>query len=171
MVENPSNLNSGFLKKSHGDFAAISVYLDSNMQRSISAFETLAQIALVWLVATSFPGFRVPICLKSLRDNTGAESASNKLFTTSNPLCLFVEILTRLASTTGVELDASHIPGAENTIADDLTRWSFDTPVPHEFKEGERIHLSLQQLWHCTPAPTLHPPESKILWELLTLSS
>ena len=58
------------------------------MQRSISAFETLAQIALVWLVATSFPGFRVPICLKSLRDNTGAESASNKLFTTSNPLCL-----------------------------------------------------------------------------------
>ena len=141
------------------------------MQRSISAFETLAQIALVWLVATSFPGFRVPICLKSLRDNTGAESASNKLFTTSNPLCLFVEILTRLASTTGVELDASHIPGAENTIADDLTRWSFDTPVPHEFKEGERIHLSLQQLWHCTPAPTLHPPESKILWELLTLSS
>ena len=81
-----------FGKKSHSDFEAISVHLDPNKQRSISAFETLAQIALVWLVATSFPGFRIPVCLRSLSDNTGAESVSNKLFTTSYPLCLFVEI-------------------------------------------------------------------------------
>ena len=81
------------------------------MQCSIASFETLAQIALVWLVATSFPGFRFPICLKSLSD-TGAESVSNKLFTT-HPLCLFVEILTCLASTTGIELDVSHVPGAD----------------------------------------------------------
>jgi hypothetical protein len=69
-------------KFSHNDFKELSIHLDSNMQRSISAFETLAQIALVWLVALSFPGFRIPVCLKSLSDNTGAESVSNKLFTT-----------------------------------------------------------------------------------------
>ena len=85
------------------------------MQRSISAFETLAQIALVWIVATTFPGFRLPICLKSLSDNSGAESVGNKLFTTSRPLCYLVEVLTRLASITGIELDISHIAGADNS--------------------------------------------------------
>jgi hypothetical protein len=81
------------------------------MQKNISAFETLAQIGLVWLTASFFPGFRIPICLKSLRDNTGAESVSNKMFTTTKPLCYFVEILATLATKTGIELDVSHIPG------------------------------------------------------------
>jgi len=132
----------------------------------IRPFETLAQIALVWLVATSFPGFRIPICLKSLSDNTGAESVSNKLFTTTHPLCLFVEILTCLASTTGIELDVSHVPGVDSIIADDLSRWDFSTPVPHDFQNSERIHLSLNQLCRCSPHPTLHPPDSKLLWKL-----
>ena len=153
-------------KFSHADFEMLSIHLDPNMQRNIASFETLAQIALVWLVATSFPGFRIPICLKSLSDNTGAESVSNKLFTTTHPLCLFVEILTCLASTTGIELDVSHIPGADNIIADDLSRWDFSTPVPHDFQTSERIHLSLNQLCRCSPHPTLHPPDSKLLWKL-----
>ncbi|CAL1142863.1 unnamed protein product [Cladocopium goreaui] len=153
-------------KFSHADFDILSIHLDPNMQRSIASFETLAQIALVWLVATSFPGFRIPICVKSLSDNTGAESVSNKLFTTTHPLCLFVEILTCLASTTGIELDVSHIPGADNVIADDLSRWDFSTPIPHDFQASERIHLSLNQLFRCSPHPTLHPPDSKLLWKL-----
>ncbi|CAL1144831.1 unnamed protein product [Cladocopium goreaui] len=153
-------------KFSHADFDILSIHLDPNMQRSIASFETLAQIALVWLVATSFPGFRIPICVKSLSDNTGAESVSNKLFTTTHPLCLFVEILTCLASTTGIELDVSHIPGADNVIADDLSRWDFSTPIPHDFQPSERIHLSLNQLFRCSPHPTLHPPDSKLLWKL-----
>ena len=111
-------------------------------------------------------GKKNPICLKSLSYNTGAESVSNKLFTTTHPLCLFVEILTCLASTTGIELDVSHIPGADNVIADDLSRWDFSTPIPHDFQPGERIQLSLSQLWHCSPYPTLHPPDSKLLWKL-----
>ena len=159
--------NFGFLKNFHMlilNFCQI--HLDPNMQRSIASFETLAQIALVWLVAMSFPGFRIPICLKSLSDNTGAESVSNKLFTTTHPLCLFVEILTCLASTTGIELDVSHIPGADNIIADDLSRWDFSTPIPHDFQTSERIHLSLNQLCRCSPQPTLHPPDSKLLWKL-----
>lgn len=153
-------------KFSHDDFTELSIHLDENMQRSISAFETLAQIALVWLIATAYPGFRIPICLKSLSDNIGAESVSNKLCTTSHPLCIFVEILTKLASITGVELDVTHIPGKDNVIADDLSRWSMDVPVPHKFQERDRIRLSLHELWNCSPIPTLHPPESKILWTL-----
>ena len=158
--------NFGFLRNFLMQILTLSIHLDPNMQHSIASFETLAQIALVWLVATSFPGFRIPICLKSLSDNTGAESVSNKLITTTHPLCLFVEILTCLASTTGIELDVSHMPGADNIIADDLSRWDFSTPIPYDFQPGERIQLSLGQLWHCSPQPTLHPPDSKLLWKL-----
>ncbi|CAL1165786.1 unnamed protein product [Cladocopium goreaui] len=166
-IRHPSGVQFWFSEKfSHADFDILSIHLDPNMQRSIASFETLAQIALVWLVATSFPGFRIPICVKSLSDNTGAESVSNKLFTTTHPLCLFVEILTCLASTTGIELDVSHIPGADNVIADDLSRWDFSTPIPHDFQPSERIHLSLNQLFRCSPHPTLHPPDSKLLWKL-----
>jgi hypothetical protein len=67
---------------------------------------------------------------------------------------------------TGVELDVSHIPGPTNVIADDLSTWSFEPPVPHEFQNAERIGLSLPQLWKCTLSATLHPPESKILRDL-----
>ena len=166
-IRHPSGVQFWFSEKfSHADFDILSIHLDPNMQRSIASFETLAQIALVWLVATSFPGFRIPICVKSLSDNTGAKSVSNKLFTTTHPLCLFVEILTCLASTTGIELDVSHIPGAGNVTADDLSRWDFSTPIPHDFQPSERIHLSLNQLFRCSPHPTLHPPESKLLWKL-----
>ena len=72
------------------------------------------------------------------------------------------------ASTTGIELDVSHIPGADNIIADDLSRWDFSTPIPHDFQTSERIHLSLNQLCRCSPQPTLHPPDSKLLLETPT---
>ena len=98
----------------HSDFQFLPFSIDPAMQKNISAFETLAQIGLVWLAASFFPGFRIPICLKSLSDNTGAESLGNKMFTTTKPLCFFVEILATLATKTGIELDVSHIPGESN---------------------------------------------------------
>ena len=74
----------------HSDFQFLPFSIDPAMQKSISAFETLAQIGLVWLAASFFPGFRIPICLKSLSDNTGAESVSNKMFTTTKPLYMYL---------------------------------------------------------------------------------
>lgn len=74
----------------HSDFTAVSLHLEPEMQKGIASFETLAQIALAHLISKFYPGSRMPICLKSLSDNSGAESVSNKLFTTSS-LCFFVE--------------------------------------------------------------------------------
>ena len=51
----------------HSDFQFLPFSIDPAMQKNISAFETLAQIGLVWLAASFFPGFRIPICLKSLK--------------------------------------------------------------------------------------------------------
>ena len=61
---------------SDSDFAQLDIELNPEMQRSISAFETLAQIAL-FSVTSNF--FLHIACLKSLSDNSGAESESNKL--------------------------------------------------------------------------------------------
>jgi hypothetical protein len=153
-------------KFSHADFAALPLKLDQQMQRSISALKALAQIALIHLVSIFSPGSRMPICLKSLSDNSGAESVSNKCFTTTKPLCFFVEKLTMLASVTGVELDVSHIPGPDNVIADDLSRWDFVSAIPHDFSSHDRIRFSLASLWHPNLSCRLYPATSQLLWSI-----
>ena len=54
----------------HSDFQTLGIDLDPKMQKSISSFESLAQIALLYVTARFFPAHRMPICLKSLSDNT-----------------------------------------------------------------------------------------------------
>ena len=87
------------------------VNLEPEMQRSISSFETLAQIALLFVTARFFPSHRVPICLKSLSDS-GAESGSNKLWNMTYPLSIFLERMCLLSAMLGIEIDVSHIPGS-----------------------------------------------------------
>ena len=154
-------------KKPHADFDILSIHLDPNMQRSIASFETLAQIALVWLVGHFFSW----VSHSHMFEVFWATTRGRRAWATSylRRLILYVSLsrsLTCLASTTGIELEVSHIPGADNIIADDLSRWDFSTPVPHDFQTSERIHLSLNQLCRCSPHPTLHPPDSKLLWKL-----
>ena len=79
------------------DFDSQKIPIASDLQRNITCFETLAQMALLFLVSRSFPGFRLPLRVQTLSDNTGAEAGSNKLFTTSFPQRLFVEKLCLLA--------------------------------------------------------------------------
>ena len=78
----------------------------------------------------------------------------------------FVEILATLASKTGVELDVSHIPGADNVIADDLSRWSFDSKIPHGFSLESRIRFSVEDLWQPTLKCRKHVKDAYLLWNL-----
>ena len=48
---------------SHSDFSRLDIELDPEIQKSIAAFETLAQIALLFVTARFFPAHRMPICL------------------------------------------------------------------------------------------------------------
>ena len=118
------------------------------MQRSISAFETLAQIALLFVTARFFPAHRMPICLKSLSDNSGAESGSNKLWSMAYPLSIFLERMCLLSATLGIEIDVSHIPGSQNVLADDLSRWDQTGPPPHSFQ------LQIASVSRCQPCGT-----------------
>ena len=67
------------------DFQALKIPMNEDLQKDISALETLAQIALVYIAVHSFPGSRIPIRIPTLSDNTGAEAVSNKLLTTQIP--------------------------------------------------------------------------------------
>ncbi len=69
------------------DFTALQIPIEDDLQKIISVLELLAQIAIVFTLARTFPGHRVPIRINSFSDNTGAESGSNKLFTMKHPQC------------------------------------------------------------------------------------
>ena len=148
------------------DFDSFHVGLDSDLQRNITCFETLAQMALIWTTSRTFPGHRLPICLRSVSDNTGAEAGSNKLFTMARPLCFFLERLCLLAASVSIEIDVSHISGPSNTHADALSRWDFHDPPPHGFLPEARLRLSLNDLWFRPRKVSLHPPQAQISWPL-----
>ena len=68
----------------------------SEMQKFFACFETLAQMAILLIFSRNSPGFRFPLRIPSLTDNSGAESGGNKLFSTTYPMNLFLEKLTIL---------------------------------------------------------------------------
>ena len=105
------------------DFAFADLPLKSEAHKDISCYECLGQIALVWLLSTLHPMCRLSLKLRTWCDNSGAESASNKMFTTSWPFAAFVQRLALLSSFTGIHLDVQHIPGDKNVEADYLSRW------------------------------------------------
>ena len=148
------------------DFDTQKIPVQSDLQRNITCFETLAQMALLYLVSRSFPGFRLPLRIRTVSDNTGAEAGSNKLFTTSFPQCLFLEKLCLLAARTCAEIDVSHIPGSDNEAADALSRWDLISDPPHAFSLSDRVSISLDALWTSPLSISLHPVDAHIMWKI-----
>ena len=100
------------------------------MQKCIASFETLAQIAILYIFSRSSPGFRFPLRIPSLTDNSGTEAGGNKLFSTTSPLNHFLERLALLCAISGMELDLSHVSGDRNEETDALSRWDFTSDPP-----------------------------------------
>lgn len=46
-----------------------------------------------------------------------------------------------------MEIDVGHIPGHDNYIADDLSRWNESDPIPHSFVQADSVRFSLPDLW------------------------
>ena len=100
---------------------------------------------------------RVP----ALSDNTGAESVSNKVFSTALPLALFLEKLSILLAISGMAFDATHIPGKDNIIADSLIG-----DPPCSLHSSHRFDLNLSQLWNLDFHPRLCPSDAWIPWRV-----
>ncbi|CAK9114856.1 unnamed protein product [Durusdinium trenchii] len=148
------------------DFQALHLDLKPDLQKSITCLETLAQIALLLMTSKYFPGHRMPICLKSLSDNTGAEASSNKLFSVNRPLCYFLERLCLLSAQTNMEIDVGHIPGHDNVLADNLSRWDFNSSPPGGMQLSDRVRMPLKELWRDHQKPGVFPPECHVPWPL-----
>ena len=149
----------------HNDFINLQIPVTSEMQKFIACFETLAQMAILLIFSRNSPGFRFPLRIPSLTDNSGTESGGNKLFTTTFPMNLFLEKLTNLCTISGMELDLSHIAGDRNDEADALSRWDFESPPPFGHEICNRMDISLQDLWVHQHKVSLHPADTYLLWQ------
>ena len=91
-------------------------------QRYIACFETLAQLALLQATHSHIGGGHYSLSMPSGTDNSATEASLNKLFTTSWPLQLFVQLTAFWAHAHNVLLQPTHAPGRCNDWADDLSR-------------------------------------------------
>ena len=90
-------------------------------QRCIACFETLAQLALLQATHSHIGGGHYSFSMPSGTDNSATEASLNKLFTTSWPLQLFVQLTAFWAHAHNVLLQPTHVPGRCNDWADDLS--------------------------------------------------
>ena len=148
----------------HSDFQALNIPVTSEMQKFIACFETLAQMAVLLIFSRNSPGYRFPLRIPSLTDNSGTESGGNKLFSTTFPMNLFLEKLTILCTISGMELDLSHIAGDRNDEADALSRWDLTSDPPFGHQLCNRIDISLQDLWLPIRTVGVHPADTYLLW-------
>lgn len=121
------------------NFHELGIPVSSDMQRDISCYEALAQIALLFALSRHVPALRLSVTVKSWSDNTGAEAGVNKFFSTKFPMALFLERLCLLCSSVHAVLDVSHIPGHLNVLADDISRWDENTSPPSDLNLSDRL--------------------------------
>ena len=137
-------------------------------QKDIACYETLAQMALLHTFAFQYPHQRLRVTLPTVSDNTSAEAGVNQLFTTSEPLCFFLEKIGQLSSSLNVDMDTSHISGVGNVVADLLSRWDFKSTLPTGFTPSNRVRLTLSELWMIKSSLRVDPQNLQLLWSLLT---
>ena len=84
----------------------------------------------------------------------------------SKPMCYFLERLCLLSAQTNMEIDVGHIPGHDNIIADALSRWDMESPIPFNLQISDRCRLSLQDLWISHQKPQFYPQDICVPWSL-----
>ena len=149
----------------HSEFVALGIGVHPEMQREISCYEALAQAGLILAAASLLPCSHVPITLRALSDNSGAESGLNNLLTTSRPLAYFLERISLLAAIHRMSPDVSHIPGDANDKADMLSR-PVEYALPPDCLPHEEIRASLQELWLPRPTISVSPPSFQLQWQV-----
>ena len=112
-------------------------------QRCIACFETLAQLALLQATHSHIGGGHYSFSMPSGTDNSATEASLNKLFTTSWPLQLFVQLTAFWAHAHNVLLQPTHVPGRCNDWADDLWRGRL---ARFSHRPESRIRFSLASL-------------------------
>ncbi|CAE7408610.1 unnamed protein product [Symbiodinium sp. KB8] len=127
--------------------------LHGSMQPYIGCFETLAQLALAQCTWHCLRCKHVKFVLPSATDNTSAESGLNKLFSTAEPLGLFLRLAATWAHLHRVQFELEHLAGEKNVWADKLSR---DNISFLQHRSAERRRISLAELASASHCVTLH---------------
>ena len=127
--------------------------LHGSMQPYIGCFETLAQLALAQCTWHCIRSKHVKFVLPSATDNTSAESGLNKLFSTAEPLGLFLRLAATWAHLHRVQFQLEHLAGEKNVWADKLSR---DNIAFLQHRKAERRRITLAELASASHRVTLH---------------
>ncbi|CAE7579287.1 unnamed protein product [Symbiodinium sp. CCMP2592] len=148
------------------DFRSLGLPMKDDANLDITAYETLAQLALLIAFISITPTGRLRVCIPSWSDNSGTESLTNKLFTVHTPLCFFAQKLATRSWQSGISLDCTHIAGCHNDSADFLSRWKGDLQaLPSRFHLDHRVRCPLTVLWEGERDVRVFPPDAKLLWQ------
>ncbi|CAE7643123.1 unnamed protein product [Symbiodinium sp. CCMP2592] len=148
------------------DFRALGLPMKDDANLDITAYETLAQLALLIAFISITPTGRLRVCIPSWSDNSGTESLTNKLFTVHTPLCFFAQKLATRSWQSGISLDCTHIAGCHNDTADFLSRWKGDLQeLPSRFILDHRVRCPLTVLWEGERDVRVFPPDANLLWQ------
>ena len=124
--------------------------LNKDAQKYIASFEILAQLGLLIGAIDHLHFDQMALCIPSASDNTAAESSINRLLSNKEPAATFLQMISQLAWQRNVSLQITHIPGTQNTWADNLSRnkltqWThyprFRLPLERFFSIGRKIVL------------------------------
>lgn len=133
--------------------------LTKDAQKYISAFEVMAQLALLLMAIRKMTSQHLQLCLPSSSDNTGAEAGINKMLTTKEPTTTFLQMISTLAFQHHIHLTISHIPGHLNDWADNLSRNRLE-----QWRAYPRFHCSLDDFFEIGRHIFLHPPGEHPPW-------
>ncbi|CAE7785472.1 unnamed protein product [Symbiodinium sp. CCMP2592] len=148
------------------DFRSLGLPMKDDANLDITAYETLAQLALLIAFISITPTGRLRVCIPSWSDNSGTESLTNKLFTVHTPLCFFAQKLATRSWQSGISLDCTHIAGCHNDRADFLSRWKGDLQeLPSRFNLDHRVRCPLTVLWEGERDVRVFPPHANLLWQ------
>ena len=111
-------------------------------QKYIACFDTLAQLAIAMTAKSHHGHTRLGLCLPTESDNTPTEGGVNKLFTTAWPLSEFLSLIASWSSAKGVNIQVSHVAGAHNEWADDLSRGRLQA-FAHRSRDRFRVSLEM----------------------------
>ena len=122
--------------------------IPKQLQRYISSWEALAQLCILLVVhqkCTNRPGI---ITIQSGSDNTGAEANINHGFSNTEVLSDIIKLVSLQQVRCNVFLNIHHIPGEENTDADDLSRGRTSNFCP-----DLRVLIHLGEIFNPSPFP------------------
>ena len=146
------------LQLSRGDFPTHWELNATSMQSYITSLEALAQLAL-FVAQHDVVNLRGKgLTIQQASDNTAAEGALNKMFSTASPMKYILQITAARGTAIGCNLNVSHIPGPDNVEADAASR----AINLHWSDSACRVHLKIENLLEIKPLSRACP--SSIAW-------